>query len=368
VKSILAGIAAFILSIFGGQQVATHSASQAASAAVAVTSSVPSASTPTTSATSPTTIINQPVIERIIEQAPSTVTEGVLNARLQSLADSFKAQSPSILYIAPSVSGPGAPLSAEAFAPSQAIDRLTNATLNNVTVNGISGLTAADIPSLSGTYLPLTGGTLSSVLTAPIQDSGGQQFNVRAYGAKGDGTTDDGAAIQLAINTAFQLGGGKVLISGGVYAIGATITLESNVVVEFAPGATVKWIGPAGGTMFTTDSSVTTVRTGLVGGSRAVIDPNGTAGYVFYLHSMQSSDLGGLEILSGTATTIDFELLSDSGGSGTHNTVYNHFHDITVSGTSGIVFQLKGTGSGQGVVTLNSFDTIGANSVNQVGQ
>ena len=44
------------------------------------------------------------------------------------------------------------------------IDQLTGTKLTNVTVSGVSGLTASDIPSLSGSYLSLTGGTLTGAL------------------------------------------------------------------------------------------------------------------------------------------------------------------------------------------------------------
>jgi hypothetical protein len=46
------------------------------------------------------------------------------------------------------------------------IDQLNGTTLNNVTVNGVSGLTTADIPTniTAASYLPLAGGTLSGAL------------------------------------------------------------------------------------------------------------------------------------------------------------------------------------------------------------
>src|SRR5580700_6094725 len=49
------------------------------------------------------------------------------------------------------------------IAIANAIDQLSGTTLNNVTVNGISGLSAADIPTdiTASNYLPLSGGTLT---------------------------------------------------------------------------------------------------------------------------------------------------------------------------------------------------------------
>ena len=51
-------------------------------------------------------------------------------------------------------------------------------------------------------------------------------FDVRNYGATGDGTTNDAAAIQAAITAATGTGG-SVLLTGGTYLSG-TLTLQSN--------------------------------------------------------------------------------------------------------------------------------------------
>ena len=53
-------------------------------------------------------------------------------------------------------------------------------------------------------------------------------FNIRDYGAAGDGTTLDSPAIQKAIDTCAQAGGGTVLIPQGTY-LSATIALKDNV-------------------------------------------------------------------------------------------------------------------------------------------
>ena len=46
-------------------------------------------------------------------------------------------------------------------------------------------------------------------------------FNVREFGAKGNGTAKDTAAIQRAIDAAGAAGGGEVLIPEGTYLSGS---------------------------------------------------------------------------------------------------------------------------------------------------
>lgn len=57
---------------------------------------------------------------------------------------------------------------------------------------------------------------LNKQVRARILDAGGQVFNVKAYGAKGNGVTDDTRAVNSAISAA-QVKGGMVLFPPGVY-------------------------------------------------------------------------------------------------------------------------------------------------------
>jgi parallel beta-helix repeat protein len=76
-------------------------------------------------------------------------------------------------------------------------------------------------------------GTAQTVTAAKIfnagtlLDKGTQVFNVKAYGATGDGSTDDSTNIQSAI-TAAQAVGGTVFFPTGTYIIGTTLTISGN--------------------------------------------------------------------------------------------------------------------------------------------
>lgn len=63
-------------------------------------------------------------------------------------------------------------------------------------------------------------------------------YDVRHFGAKGDGRTVDTAAVQTAIDACSRGGGGTVLVPAGVFVIGAT-ELKSNVVLHVATGGTL---------------------------------------------------------------------------------------------------------------------------------
>src|SRR6266702_1169872 len=75
--------------------------------------------------------------------------------------------------------------------------------------------------------------------TAPMPGAGTNTvFDVRQYGAKGDGSTIDTPAINKAIEPANASGGGTVHFPAGTYAC-YSIHLKSNVTLYLDPGATV---------------------------------------------------------------------------------------------------------------------------------
>ena len=89
-------------------------------------------------------------------------------------------------------------------------------------------------------------GSASALLNSPVSraeaaTSAGMQplfFDVRSFGAKGDGTTVDTAAINAAIDAAAKAGGGTVVFPAGVFA-SYSIHLKSKVALYLQQGATI---------------------------------------------------------------------------------------------------------------------------------
>jgi polygalacturonase len=71
-------------------------------------------------------------------------------------------------------------------------------------------------------------------------------FNVRDYGAKGDGVALDSPAINAAIEAAAKSGGGTVVLPAGRY-LSFSIRLKSNLTLQLEPGAVLVAADPASG-------------------------------------------------------------------------------------------------------------------------
>jgi len=67
------------------------------------------------------------------------------------------------------------------------------------------------------------------------------RFDIRRYGAKGDGLTDETSAIQAAIDAAHQAGGGTVEFPAGNYLSGP-LKLTSQLRISLAQGATLRML------------------------------------------------------------------------------------------------------------------------------
>jgi len=102
----------------------------------------------------------------------------------------------------------------------------------------------------SGSHGILSHSAFGSVGRSPASADptlGTHTYNVRDFGAKGDGLALDTAAVQAAIDACHNNQGGTVLVPAGVFIIG-TIEIKSNVTLHLA--AQGKLLGAADGTQY----------------------------------------------------------------------------------------------------------------------
>jgi hypothetical protein len=108
-------------------------------------------------------------------------------------------------------------------------------------------LGAISIASLGTGALALPRASAADTSRPSENDLGARMYNIRDFGAKGDGKTLDTAALQAAIDACHKDQGGIVLVPAGVFVIGTT-ELKSNVTLRIA--AQGKLLGVADGKQY----------------------------------------------------------------------------------------------------------------------
>lgn len=100
---------------------------------------------------------------------------------------------------------------------------------------GLAGLAAAPswLSAQAGSSAASSGSGANCAGAGP-----GASFNVRDFGATGDGTTKDTAALQQAIDRCWALGGREVVVPAGKYLTGA-LELRSNTTLRLENDATL---------------------------------------------------------------------------------------------------------------------------------
>ena len=116
-------------------------------------------------------------------------------------------------------------------------DKTAGAARLSIAANGNVGIGTT---SPSATFAVNGSGYFSGTLTGQVEDQGGAVFNVKSFGAKGDGVTDDTAAVTAAF-AALGSGKGTVYVPQGDYLInnssGPFTIANFNGAVSFAGGA-----------------------------------------------------------------------------------------------------------------------------------
>ncbi len=124
-------------------------------------------------------------------------------------------------------------------------------------------------------FLNLLAATPSLLLARPKESKpSASGFDVVAFGARGDGSTNDTPAIQRAVDKCAGAGGGRVLLPSGKTFLSGTIELKSNVTFELGSGATLKASGnredfrELGSLLFAKDAANISIRgTGKIDGN-----------------------------------------------------------------------------------------------------
>jgi hypothetical protein len=97
------------------------------------------------------------------------------------------------------------------------------------------------------------------VNAAALQDKGGQVHNVKAFGAIGNGVTDDSTAIQRVLDLIDEAGTGTIYFPRGNYVVSTTAVVNTSGAIKSinllgdgpTPGGSViKWAGAASGQLF----------------------------------------------------------------------------------------------------------------------
>lgn len=178
-----------------------------------------------------------------------------------------------------------------------------------------------------------------------------------------NGTTNDYAVVQAAIDAAFNAGGGTITIPG-VCAIGSTIILRSRVNIEFKNGAYFKWIGSTSGVCVESDS--TTVLQDASYANFKINTGNSFTGTAFYLHSAHNLYCNRLTLVTTGTTSTAIKMIANSTGGESAVTKRNitacTFDLIVQQGQCGTFMEFDGVAVGyEGtpqVVTLNTFTNI----------
>jgi Pectate lyase superfamily protein len=206
----------------------------------------------------------------------------------------------------------------------------------NVSLSGTVSVGAlASAGEVSGTYAGLT-----YVST----------YNVKAYGATGNGSTDDTAAIQSAINAAEALGQPyvDVLFPAGVYSTSAPLVVATSGIRLLGisgPGATGGGFGSGQGTFLPGSNTGPNQMTGVTHYG-AVIQPNASwsaSGYSYSACILVDASIHGAQL--GRVTVENMNIDGSQGGTVNIDGVAIFGHTDAIKVINCTVFVLYGTGS-----------------------
>lgn len=173
---------------------------------------------------------------------------------------------------------------------------------------GSASFTTGSIPFSSGGVLSqnnanLIWDNLRLRLRTYLEDRGGQVFNAQAYGATGNGSTDDTAAIQAAITAA---GAGIVYLPAGQYKVSSALSLSAS-------GASLLGAGVGATRLVTNSATSDVIRMGLSGSYRV---PGSRVGDLSIGASVTRTAGAAIRVYPGEQFTIDNIRIGPMGGDG----------------------------------------------------
>lgn len=206
--------------------------------------------------------------------------------------------------------------------------------------------------------------------------------SVKNYGAKGDGATDDAAAIQAAITAIQTAGGGQLTFPAGTYNISTTLTISaSNVMLAGAGGdmthnvgtqgasASTKlvWTGAASGTMvkFASPTGASAQKQNGGGMVGFFLQCAGVAGIGLQIQSWDMGEFRDLGIINPATTGVDMGVVATLGDA--KDPQNNRLSQISVrcaegSGAAASFLRLDGDSTAN--TSLNVFEQIDGIFVN----
>ncbi|WP_155936688.1 hypothetical protein [Mesorhizobium ciceri] len=237
----------------------------------------------------------------------------------------------------------------------------------NWTSGNFSTQVSAD--TLEGVYVKAT--AIASSSGAWVRSYEGSAM-ARFWGATGDGTTDDAAAINAGLTVI-----GPVLLENKVYAVGSTINTTATGKSLFGPpgrpggvfnaasvaGAALKWIGALGGDMIHFGSE--TAGVDMYGGAllNLQLDCNDLANSGIVMRAIDNAQVENIKIhkVRNNSLVAGLRLTSNANGFTPVNCIHNcSFRNITIAtsvSAMGIYNDSLGTSGGQNTTNC-TFDNI----------
>lgn len=175
--------------------------------------------------------------------------------------------------------------------------------------------------------------------------------NVKNFGAKGDGVTDDTKAIQAAINAVAAFGGGTVLFPPGIYLITSTLVIGngSSAAWSTVHGVILQGASPPPGAFTLAGGAASTILLwgGAASGNPAMVKYQGPlAGWGISnleLNANNVATVWGLQLISasygycqdmlitGVQTGIHTSTVPQGALGGNPNTMHNRYTDVSIT-------------------------------------